>query len=118
MRILATLCALLVAAPLAAQDAIRAAGGVVRVLDKTTGQTFDLDLLAGQTARVGSLIVTLRECRYPAGNPTGDAFELLTVTTRNDPEPVFEGWMIASAPALNALDHPRYDVWALRCTIS
>jgi len=30
-------------------------------------------------------------------------------------KPVFKGWMIASSPALNALDHPRYDVWVLRC---
>jgi hypothetical protein len=29
--------------------------------------------------------------------------------------PVFSGWMIASSPALNAMDHPRYDVWLLRC---
>ncbi|MDA9980314.1 DUF2155 domain-containing protein, partial [Yoonia sp.] len=30
----------------------------------------------------------------------------------------FAGWMLASAPALNAMDHPRYDVWALRCITS
>ncbi|MCW8843320.1 MAG: DUF2155 domain-containing protein, partial [Rhodobacteraceae bacterium] len=29
--------------------------------------------------------------------------------------PLFQGWMIASSPALSALDHPRYDVWVLRC---
>jgi hypothetical protein len=23
--------------------------------------------------------------------------------------------MVASSPALSALDHPRYDVWVLRC---
>ncbi|MEC8294787.1 MAG: DUF2155 domain-containing protein, partial [Pseudomonadota bacterium] len=28
---------------------------------------------------------------------------------------MFRGWMMASAPALNALDHARYDVWPLRC---
>ncbi|MGB0439332.1 MAG: DUF2155 domain-containing protein [Paracoccaceae bacterium] len=31
------------------------------------------------------------------------------------PLPVFEGWIIASSPALNAMDHARYDVWVLRC---
>ncbi len=30
----------------------------------------------------------------------------------------FSGWMIASSPALNALDNPRYDVWLLRCNNS
>jgi hypothetical protein len=33
----------------------------------------------------------------------------------DDETALFEGWLIASAPALNAMDHPRYDVWALRC---
>jgi hypothetical protein len=30
-------------------------------------------------------------------------------------DPVFSGWMVASSPALSALDHPRYDVWVLNC---
>ena len=58
------------------------------------------------------------ECRFPTGNPSGDAYMLLTIHYNNAPEPIFRGWMIASAPALNALDHQRYDVWALRCTTS
>ena len=27
----------------------------------------------------------------------------------------FTGWMFASSPALNALEHPVYDVWVLDC---
>ncbi|MEO0381372.1 MAG: DUF2155 domain-containing protein, partial [Pseudomonadota bacterium] len=27
-------------------------------------------------------------------------------------------WMIASAPALSAMEHARYDVWVMRCTTS
>ena len=27
----------------------------------------------------------------------------------------FRGWMIASSPALMALDHARYDIWLIRC---
>ncbi|MEZ5716636.1 MAG: DUF2155 domain-containing protein [Paracoccaceae bacterium] len=30
-------------------------------------------------------------------------------------DPIFTGWMVASSPALNAMDHRRYDVWVLRC---
>jgi hypothetical protein len=26
--------------------------------------------------------------------------------------------MVASSPALSALDHPRYDVWVMRCSSS
>ncbi len=29
---------------------------------------------------------------------------------------IFRGWMFASSPALNALEHPVYDVWVISCT--
>lgn len=99
------------------EQAASAAGGVVRVLDKINGQVTDLELDAGATGEVGALSVTLLDCRYPLSNPAGDAFVLLTIRHR-DPDPVFQGWMIASSPAVSAMDHPRYDVWALRCTMS
>ncbi|MEZ5892801.1 MAG: DUF2155 domain-containing protein [Parvularculaceae bacterium] len=28
---------------------------------------------------------------------------------------IFKGWMFASSPALNALEHPVYDVWVIDC---
>ena len=34
----------------------------------------------------------------------------------NVPELLFSGWMFASSPGLNALEHPVYDVWVIRCT--
>lgn len=67
---------------------------------------------------VFGLDVTLSDCRYPTDNPTGDAFAFVTVREKADPAIWFEGWMIASSPALSALDHSRYDVWVLRCITS
>ena len=90
-------------------------GGQLRVLDKLTGAVTDLDLISGQTAQLGFLTVTLRACRYPLDNPSGDAFAFVDVSNTREQERLFQGWMLASAPALNAMDHPRYDVWALRC---
>lgn len=98
--------------------ATQSGGGVVRVLDKTSGATLDLELARGQTGAMGALTVTLDDCRFPTDNPSGDAFEHLTIHYRAEAEPVFSGWMFASSPALNAMDHPRYDVWALRCSTS
>lgn len=100
-----------------AEEAASARGGVVRVLDKISGQVTDLDIASGDTGLVDALSVTLLDCRYPVSNPAGDAFVLLSIRIR-DPDPVFQGWMIASAPAVSAMEHPRYDVWALRCNIS
>ncbi|NAZ37883.1 DUF2155 domain-containing protein [Rubellimicrobium sp. CFH 75288] len=92
-----------------------AAGGVLRVLDKIDGSYADLELRQGEEARLGSLVIAMAECRHPADNPAGDAFALVSIHDARDGETLFQGWLIASAPALHAMDHPRYDVWALRC---
>lgn len=91
-----------------------APAGSVRVLDKLTGKVTDVALEAGESEAIGRITVTVEECRYPTDNPTSDAFMLLGLVEVEDGE-IFSGWMVASSPALNALDHPRYDVWALRC---
>ena len=63
------------------------------------------------------LTITLDGCRYNPENPAAEAYAHLTVRDANMSEPVFDGWMVASSPALSALDHPRYDVWVLRCDV-
>jgi hypothetical protein len=98
-----------------AQQAETARGGELRVLDKLNGTVTDVELLNGESRQIGHLNLKLEECRYPRANPSGDAFADITVTYREDAEPAFQGWLIASAPALNAMEHPRYDVWVLRC---
>lgn len=111
--------ALLMAAlamPVTAQQVTTGTSGTLRVLDKITGRIQDLEFSNGQTRVLGLLSVTMTECRFPSGNRAGDAYALLTIFYNNSVEPVFRGWMIASAPALNAMDHPRFDVWALRCS--
>lgn len=118
LRAFVVFCASCFALPVVAQEAVTAEGGELRVLDKLTGEVTDLSLQNGETDRLGFLSVTLRECRYPAANPAGDAYVEVVVTYRDDPEPLFSGWMLASSPALEAMDHPRYDVWALRCITS
>ena len=93
-------------------------GAILRGLDKVNGHVQDFALATGQTARIFGLDVALGECRYPADNPTGDAFAYLTIWEAGRNDQLFDGWMVASSPALNALDHRRYDVWVLRCITS
>jgi len=99
-------------------DVTSGTGGDLRVLDKLTGAVVDLSLGNGDVAQLASLSVSMVDCRYPTDNPAGDAFSYVEVFDRNENESLFAGWMLASAPALNAMDHPRYDVWALRCSTS
>ena len=90
-------------------------GAMLRGLDKVSGQTADVEIQNNQTATVFGLDVALGDCRYPAENPTGDAFAYLTIWEQGKAQQLFDGWMIATSPALNALDHARYDVWVIRC---
>ncbi len=95
-----------------------ASSALLRGLDKVSGDVTDLEITAGETVRLGRLSVTMQECRYPADNPSGDAFAYLKIDHASREDPAFEGWMIASSPALSAMDDPRYDVWVIRCNIS
>lgn len=119
MRILLTTIAICAATFGQAQEqANSAGGGVLRALDKVAGTSRDIELVRGQTERVGNLEVQLNDCRFPAGNPAGDAFAELEIRNTGTRQRVFSGWMIASSPALSALEDPRYDIWVIRCTTS
>ena len=92
-------------------------GAELRFLDKLTSETGDVELSVGQAAKFGRLVVRLDTCRYPTGNPASDAEAHLTILEDGTDTELFSGWMLASSPALSALDHPRYDVWVLNCVL-
>ena len=114
-RLALALC--LLACPTLAQDMATAPGAQLRILDKLTGAVQDVTLGGGQSTTVGRVTVQVNECRYPADKQTAEAEAHLTVIDASAKDPVFNGWMVASSPALSALDHPRYDVWVLRCDV-
>lgn len=97
------------------QDVAEAPGGTLRWLDKISGITKDVEMAVGETQQHGRLSITLDDCRYPVNDPASNAFAHLTISDSLQDAPVFMGWMIATSPALSALDHARYDVWVLRC---
>lgn len=111
----ALLLALVAAGPAAAQEVRSAPGAVVRWLDKVAGHAEDVNIGRGQAITRGRLTILLDDCRYPAENPAGEAWAHLTIRDSLRDDAVFSGWMVASSPALSALDHARYDVWVLRC---
>jgi hypothetical protein len=99
-------------------ETLQGTGAVLRALDILTGKVVDIELKSGTTATYERLKITLKECRYPIDNRSADAFAYLTIVDVRQTEPRFQGWMVASSPGLSALDHPRYDVWVLRCSTS
>lgn len=105
---------LVLATGAALAEDLSAKGGNLRVLDRMTDKVEDLHLATGASGTVGRLTVTLDDCRYPEGAPA-ESIAHLTILDTAQVDPVFKGWMSASSPALNPLDHPRYDVWLLQC---
>ena len=92
-------------------------GALLRGLDKVSGEVIDFGIKSGDSYLLWKLDIKLSECRYPINNPVGDAFAHLTISQDKSESDLFRGWMIASSPALNPLEHARYDVWVLRCAM-
>ena len=92
-------------------------GALLRGLDKVSGEVIDFGIKSGDTYLLWKLDIKLSECRYPISNPVGDAFAHLSISQDKSEIDLFRGWMVASSPALNPLEHARYDVWVLRCAM-
>lgn len=92
----------------------QAARVTLRALDRMLGRPTDVEMAVGETVMFGRIAIHVVECRFPAEDPASDAFAHVEILDQEG-NGLFDGWMIASSPALNALEHPRYDVWVLGC---
>jgi hypothetical protein len=91
---------------------------ILRGLDKITGRAVDISAPVGVPVTYGSLSITVEYCHTvpPEEPPETSAFlQIIDKGAEGGPKPVFSGWMFASSPALNALEHPIYDVWVITC---
>ena len=91
---------------------------VLRALDKITARITEIELKVGDEVRFGTLAIRAKYCRTrpPIEPPETFAYlEIDDLKRSGDAERVFEGWMVASSPALNALEHAVYDVWVINC---
>jgi hypothetical protein len=91
---------------------------ILRGLDKISGRAIDISAPAGIAVRFGSLIINARYCYTvpPEEPPETVAFlQIDDVVGNQAPKRLFSGWMFASTPAVNGLEHPVYDVWVITC---
>lgn len=115
---------------------------VLRALDKITGRSTDFEIMVGEPKVFGSLRIDLQVCyQTPPEEPPESAvfLQVMTAATKQvqtmavprdltpeeialtegeDAEMPFSGWMFASSPGLNALEHPVYDIWVISCSAS
>jgi len=93
---------------------------VLQGLDKVTARVSTFEAAIGETIRFGSLQIVARHCdRTPPEEPPESTVYLDIADVRQGEAAIdlFHGWMFASSPALNGLEHPVYDVWVLECKI-
>lgn len=119
-QVLLAAAALAGGAALAAGEAaaIPRAVAVLQGLDKVTARVSTFEAPVGEKVRFGALSIRVRHCDRtpPEEAPESAAFlEIDEVKPGEEPVEIFTGWMFASSPALNALEHAVYDVWVLRC---
>ncbi len=91
---------------------------VLQGLDKVTARVTTIETEIGRVVRFGTLEIIARHCdkRPPEETPESAAFLDVWETRPGEPAvSLFRGWMFASSPALNALEHPVYDIWVLDC---
>ncbi|MBB4954213.1 hypothetical protein H4S14_002423 [Agrobacterium vitis] len=87
-------------------------------LDKITGRITEFDVYVNETVQFGALQVTPRVCYSRDDNEAQhvDAFvQVDEITLDRRISRIFSGWMFADSPALNAIEHPIYDVWLKDC---
>jgi hypothetical protein len=87
-------------------------------LDKITGRITNFDVYIDETVQFGALQITPRVCytRPPTETQRTSVFiEVDQVSLKGGSQRIFTGWMFADSPALNAIDHPVYDIWLVDC---
>ena len=98
---------------------------IVQAIDKITAESMRFEVeVGGRPVRFQkTLIFSARACEVSAPDEqVADAVAYLEVSLQprgviqiNEPRQIFRGWMFASSPAVNGLQHPIYDAWIVGC---
>jgi hypothetical protein len=91
---------------------------VMRGLDKITGRPSNILVPVGVPVNFATMTITARYCYStpPSEPPETTAFlQIEDHRPDQDARAVFSGWMLASSPSLNGLQHPLYDAWVINC---
>lgn len=87
-------------------------------LDKISGRIIRFDVAMNETVQFGALQVTPRACYTRPATETQNTMafvEVDEITLKSEIRRIFSGWMFASSPGLNAVEHSIYDVWLIDC---
>ena len=96
--------------------------GKFQGLDKITARIKTFDIKVGEKKRFGILDIKLEKCVFSKPLDRPESIGFIRVLDQTEKQPtiknktsIFEGWIFASSPALNAIEHPVYDISLISC---
>lgn len=109
---------LLVWSSLAQAENITKNTAQMQAMDKITGRVSMINVPVGGMVKFGTFSIVVRDCQTRPAEEAPDNFAFVDIsdnTLDGKEYNVFKGWMISSSPATNAVEHPIYDVWLIKC---
>jgi hypothetical protein len=91
----------------------------LRGLDKITGRPTDIIAPIGKPVHFATLTITARYCYSTPASETPETSAFVQIEDHRPEQAakrIFSGWMYASSPGLNGMEHPLYDVWVINCS--
>ena len=91
---------------------------VMRGLDKITGRATTILIPIGHSAQFATLTISARYCYSTPSTETPETAAFVQIDDHRPDQPakrIFSGWMYASSPGLNGMEHPLYDAWVMTC---
>jgi hypothetical protein len=91
---------------------------LLRGLDKITGRPTNIVAPVGKPVQFATLTITARYCYSTPASETPETAAFVQIQDHREDQSeraIFSGWMYASSPGLNAMEHPLYDVWVITC---
>ena len=95
--------------------------GIFQGLDKITARIKTFEIEVGIPKKFGVLDINLQKCVYSKPLDEPESIAYIKVLDKSDKysvtkdKSIFQGWIFASSPALNAMEHPVYDVSLISC---
>jgi hypothetical protein len=92
---------------------------LLRGLEKITGRPTNIMAPIGKPVHFATLTITARYCYSTPQSETPETAAFVQIDDHRPDQSekrVFSGWMYASSPGLNAMEHPLYDVWVINCS--
>lgn len=88
-------------------------------LNKDSGRVLRFNAKPGQYLRFESLLIRVKACEAnpPWERPQNAAFIQVDEQKGESVRRIFSGWLYAENPGVNAVEHPRYDVWVTSCAM-